>query len=90
MTTTPLDPATADDIKARVSATADDVRDEHGLTRIERDRWRAHYHAISMLTGDAVSSAPTPGEARRRLALLKLELRAAEATVDQLAAQWTR
>lgn len=75
---------TDDELDAAVEAL-----DDHGLTTEQRVRWRAMYTSIATMTEVALAEAPTVAEARRRLALLKLDLRTSEAAVSMAASDWT-
>lgn len=58
-----------------------EVPDENGLTRAQRGVWQMHYTATAANMQLAIMSAPNPDEARRRIKLLRLELRQIEESV---------
>jgi hypothetical protein len=78
--TTPGDAPDAD-------APDDEARDENGLTVVQSTRWRALYTSIATMVDVALAEAPTLDEARRRLALLRIDLRMSEAAI---AMNWNR
>lgn len=83
------EPVVTDAMVDDALAVEDAERDEIGLTHEQRERWRAHYHAIGVLVQLALAESPTAAEARRRLALLRLDLSTSEAAVTMIAEHWT-
>jgi hypothetical protein len=73
---------------ARHIETDDDVADESGLTPDRREIWRMYYTSISTMTHLAIMDASTPAEAKRRIALLRLDLRISDEAVTASAAEW--
>jgi len=61
---------------------AEPERDENGLTAAERARWRMHYQGIGDLIERAIGEARDLAEARRRVGLIRLELRIAESAAE--------
>lgn len=66
----------------------DETRDANGLTDAERARWETMYVAIASMVEMTIGEAPTPDEARRRLAVIQQDLALFAAAVTANAPTW--